>query len=270
MEKNILAFVHINKAAGTTLTHILRLNFFLKHFDVPSFMSSSDGVFQKDGMKKILRINPFIRSIAGHRIRSYSNISDLYQDVRYITLLRDPVRRTISHYQYNVEKQGANLSFDEYLTHDASFNRQTRIVAGTADLNLAKEMLKENFFLVGIVEEFDEFLIHLKKKLLPFQLKINYRLQNVSKKNSAIRKNIDKEIDQYYKKIVNRNKLDLELYNYVKNNLLPEEKRIYGPKFDFEVDRQKKIKKKYPRAMLRYIDYIFRKCYIRPMVRIRK
>ncbi len=270
MAKNILAFVHINKAAGTTLTHILRLNFFLKHFDVPSFMNSSRGVFQKEGMKKILKINPFIGSIAGHSIRSFSNLSDLYPDVRYITLLREPVKRTISHYQYNVEKHGTNLSFDEYLKHDASFNRQTRIIAGTTDLNSAKELLRETFFLVGIVEEFDEFLILLKKKLLPFELKITYKLKNVSKKNSAIRKNIEQTIDQYYEKIVDRNKLDLELFNYVKNDLIPEEKQGYGPKFDFEVDRLKGKKKKYPRALLRYIDYIFRKCYINPMVKIRK
>jgi len=268
MEKSILAFVHINKAAGTTLTHILRLNFFLKHFDVPSVMSSSSGVFQKEGMKKILTINPFVKSISGHSIRPFSNIPELYPDVRYITLLRDPVKRTISHFQYNVEKHGINLSLDEYLSHDASFNRQTRIMAGTADLSSAKEIIRKKIFLVGVVEQFDEFLVLLKKKLMPFNLRINYKLQNVSNKSSEIRENIEQKISQYYEKIVERNELDIELYNYVKNDILPELKKGYGSKFESEVARLKRQKKKFPRVVLRYVDYAFRKCYINPMIKI--
>ncbi len=268
MKKKILAFLHINKAAGTTLTHILRMNFFLQHFDVQQLFNSSSEVFQNKDLNKILRINPFIKSIAGHNIRVFSDLSDSFFDIRYITLLRDPLKRTISHYNYNVKKHGSKLNFYEYLQHSASYNRQTQIIAGSDNLDLAKHYIKNKYFLVGIVEEFDEFLVLLQKKLLPKNFRCNYKLQNVGENTSLLRSNIKMKFGEYEDLIIKRNLLDLELYKYVKEKILPFEKDTYGASFNFHVRRLKEQEKKYQRPILRYIDYVFRKFYYQPLVKM--
>ena len=163
MDRKILAFVHIYKAAGPTLAHILRLNFFLKHVDVKVLCKDSRGIFQSADMRKIMIINPFVGCITEHDIKPFSHLSDIFPEIRYSTLLRDPIKRTISQYQYNVEQLGSNLSFDEYLRIPWEMNTQTKRIVGSDDIDLAKKTISKNFFLVGIVEEFDEFLILFKR-----------------------------------------------------------------------------------------------------------
>lgn len=58
----------------------------------------------------------------------------------------------------------------------ASLNRQTRAIAGSEDVSLAKKMILRRFLLVGIVEEFDGVLILLKRKLEPFKFRPGYKM----------------------------------------------------------------------------------------------
>ena len=268
MDRKILAFVHIYKAAGTTLAHILRLNFFLTHLDVRVLCEDSRGIFQSADMKKIMLINPFVRCISGHDIKPYSDLLDKFPGIRYITLLRDPIKRTLSQYQYNVEKLGSNLSFDEHLRIPGENNTQTRWIAGSDDIDLAKKNIIKRFFLVGIVEEFDEFLILLRKKLEPLKFRPGYRTQNVAKKDSPIKADINRHFDAYREKIIRRNHLDIELYNYIKEEILPKEKKDYGPSFEFDVAQFKKLEKRYASNLLRYLDYFYRKCYYMPILKL--
>lgn len=271
MERKILAFVHIKKCAGTTLTHILRLNFFLRHCDVRCLSETSSGIFQAKDMNKLMRINPLVKCIAGHEVKPFGNLVITYPGIRFITLLRDPVQRYISQYHYNTEKLGSNLSFDDFLKTKRSFNKQTRAIAGSEDLVTAKDILNRFFFLVGIVEEFDEFLILLKKKLEPLRFRPGYRVQNVANKHSPMRRSIEKQLHKYHEQIIERNLLDIELYNYVKNDVLPKAKKEYGPTFEHDVAQFKKSKKTYSRNLLRYLDYVYRKCYFGPILKtIRK
>ena len=270
MDRKILAFVHIYKAAGTTLTHILRLNFFLTHVDVMVLCKDSRGVFQSADMKKIMIINPFIKCIAGHDIKPFSNLSDIFPDIRYITLLRDPIKRTISQYQYNVEKLGSNLSFDEHLRIPGEMNVQTRWIAGSDDIDLAKRNITRRFFLVGIVEQFDEFLILLKKKLEPLKFRPGYKLKNVTNIDSPIRTDINRHFHKYKEKIIKNNLLDIELYNYVKDEILPKEKKEYGQTFEYDVAQFKKLEKHYALNFAKYLDYVCRKCYYGPIIKLIK
>lgn len=265
MERKILAFVHIKKCAGTTLTHILRLNFFLSHCDVRCLRETSSGNFQAEDMNKLMLINPLVKCIAGHEVVPFSNLATTCPGIRFITLLRDPVQRYISQYQYNAEKLGHNLSFDDFLKSKTSFNKQTRAIAGSEDLVLAKDILNRLFFLVGIVEEFDEFLILLKKKLQPFRFRPGYEIHNITNKESNISKNIKKRLHEYHEQIIERNLLDIELYNYVKNVILPQERREYGPSFERDVAQFRRSGKGYSRNLCRYVDYVIRKCYYRPI-----
>lgn len=96
-------------------------------------------------------------------------------------------------------------------------------------------------------------------------------MQNVAKKDSLIRANINRQLAKYNQKIIERNLLDLELYNYVKNVVLPREKKVYGPTFENDLKQFKKLEKRYSRNLLRYLYYVLKKCYYEPTLRfIRK
>jgi hypothetical protein len=271
MKRKITAFVHIKKAAGTSLIHILRVNFFLRYCDVQILCKNSKNIFQAEDMRKLLKVNPFVKCIGGHDIKPYGNLVATFPGIRFITILREPIQRYISQHQYNTEKLGQKISFNEYLENPTSFNKQTRAIAGSDNIVRAKNILKTRFFLVGIVEEFDEFLVVLKKKISPLKFRIGYRQQNISSINSRLRTEILNNLNRYRQRIIERNILDIELYNYAKNEIFEIEKKEYGPHYEHDVSQFKNSAKKYSNNLLRYLDYIFRKAYYEPMFRfIRK
>lgn len=267
-KKNYLAFLHIKKNAGTTLAHILRTNFFLRYCSLQLLCRNLKDGFKAEDMKKVLLINPMIKCISGHYIRPRIDLHQKYPNLKYITLLRDPLKRYISQYQHNVEKLRHQVSFDDFLNSKSSYNKQTRTIAGSDNVELAKEILNKNFLLVGTVEEFDGFLLLLKNKLRPLNLKIDYRSKNIAKMNSTAKHDIDKKINYYYEKIVDRNKVDFELYQYVKNKILPKEKEEYGKNYENDLREFKLMKKGFNRNFLSYIDYAIRKIYYEPIFKI--
>lgn len=264
-ERELLAFVHIEKAAGTTLNHILRVNFAMRYCDVKPLSSASKGIFRAEDMRKVMAINPAVKCISGHSIKPFVDLCEVIPRIRYITLLRQPVYRYISQYQYWIETLDKKLSFDQFMNLKSTFNFQTRKIAGTEDLCLAKDILAKRFFLVGIVEEFDQFLMLLKRKLEPFNFRAGYQLQNIGDKESTIRREITQNIDEYRDKIMEVNQLDTELYRYVREELIPREKEQYGRGFENDLTAFRNSRKNYPANLVRYADYLFRKCYYEPI-----
>ena len=262
-DNELLAFVHIEKAAGTTLIHLLRSNFFMKYCDVKPLSSTSNRVVTSDDMKKVLCLNPALRCIGGHAVKPFSDLRKVFPQVRYFTLLRDPIRRYLSLYQYWLERLGKKLSFQSFLDVEGLFNFQTKKIAGTDNLHLAKKTLSKDFFLVGIVESFDEFLILFRNKLKPFEFSPYYEVKNVGNNKSPIRKSLPEIFVKYKDEIIKRNQLDIELYDYVKTVLLPREKVIYGPNFDGDLNLFKNSNNGYSlkNQIFLNLDCMVRKCY---------
>ena len=57
-KREMLAFTHIEKAAGTSLIHLLRVNYFMKYCDVMPLSIKSSGILRADDLRKIMIINP--------------------------------------------------------------------------------------------------------------------------------------------------------------------------------------------------------------------
>jgi hypothetical protein len=264
--REIIAFNHIPKTAGTTLQHLLRANFFLRYCEVRILSKRSTHFFQKDDLIRILITNPLIKCISGHAVRPYGSLIEAFEKIKFITLLRNPVDRYISHYLYRIEVMRDELKdFNAFLNKEWTFNVQTKRIAGVEDLNKAKEILTRHFKLVGLVEEFDGFLILLKKKLYPMNFRINYKPKNVGKKNSINRKKLLDNIEKYKEKIKERNRLDIELYEFVKEHILYKEKISYGTDYETDLSKFKKRKKKDSLNLFRLLDYILRKSYYTPV-----
>ena len=257
-KKEIFAFVHIEKAAGTTFIHLLRRNFFLRYIDVRPLSEKSNRIFSLQDLKKYLIINPFLKCIGGHAVVPYSALANKSLNIKFITLLREPVFRYISHYQYWVEKRQKKISFDEFLKLDWMKNFQVKKIAGSENLTLAKKIIKDWFFLVGIAEEFDEFLICLQMKILPRIFCPYYKIHNV-----GINNNIKNDIlSKYYDQIIEKNELDIKLYFYVKNEIIPNLIKQYGTDFRENINHFKKLNDKYrPPTLKSYIDFMCRKIY---------
>ena len=264
--REILAFVHIEKAAGTTLIHILRKNYFMRYMDVKPLTYPSKGVFCSKDLKKIIMINPGLMCISGHSIKPYSDLSQVIPKIRYITLLRNPVKRYISQYLYWVEKLGKKYSFKEFLQNCKTHNFQTKKIAGSYNLQTAKDILRKRFFLVGIVEKFDEFLILLKNKIKPFNFNIAYRVYNVRNRNFPYHIDMQSKMLEYRDDIIEANLLDIELYKYVKDELLQREIELLNLNYYYTLKGSIYLKNKNNRLFLTYIDYIIRKLYYEPIL----
>ena len=225
--KDIFCFVHIEKAAGTTLKHIFRRTFYFRHLTVRPYFKPKNysnkpysGIFTAKDLQLVLLLNPFTKIISGHSLKPYSNLEITKRRVRYITLLRDPVQRYLSHFEYATRQEKNGITFDQFMNKKEHKNFQTKKIAGKEDLHLAKKTIKDKFFVVGVVEQFEIFLA-----LLSFKLNLKKSIKVYDIRNRGERKNLITNLyKKYYKKIVNDNKLDIELYNYVVKNILPKNK----------------------------------------------
>jgi hypothetical protein len=174
------------------------------------------------------------------------------------------------------------VRFREFLKNDEEFNFQTTSLstgnyrgnrkACTADLKRAKEYLDQKFSIVGVVEGFDEFLIHLKKFLLPIRFDPRYSRQNVSRSKDLLGKQTPKDIlSKYANEISENNQLDLELYEYVISCIIPRQRARYGSSLDRDISEFQKIQNSSQHGMIRlYIDYVVRRCYYDPLIGVQR
>lgn len=239
-----LIFMHIPKCAGSTLTAILQQNFpECKRFHVnPMNIVAS--------RKKLILLPDEDRDqidlLYGHL--SFGWHEPLDRDAVYFTVVRHPVARITSHYNYVLfgsnqnhylhdEIVRKNMSIADYVTSGVSVelnNGQVRLFAGVEDipqepygksmisygtndpalLDMAMNHAERWFALIGIQECFDETLI-LLRDILGIR-DITYRSLNIGKadgRNYIVPS--QKEIDT----IVAYNKLDMALYNWALHRL---------------------------------------------------
>jgi len=262
MHNNILAYIHIEKAAGQTFIRILENNFILRHCRVAPLHKKHKGIFSAADLNILLKFNPFLKAIAGHSVVPFSNLDECMK-VNYITIFREPVQRYISHFQYWVDVLNRDITFEKFLSLEEIVDFQTKKIAGLPDLGKAKEIVKSKLFLSGVLEEFDDFLKVLKVKLAPQEFDIRYRKKNVAKKNK-IKSEIMDDFNKYKDRINNNNQLDLELYDFVKNQLFSEERTTClegneGLSDESEISKIQKFKRN-------IIGGLYRKFYMGPAV----
>jgi len=219
-----LVFLHVPKTGGTTLAAVIN-----RHYaGVPTY--SIKGADIPGGVERLRALpaeqRAAIRLLKGHQ--SFGLHEYLAPGARYLAMLRHPVGRVASHYNYllsnsthvlHAQLKQSGLDLAQYASSrlfPELDNGQTRLIAGVwddralveADLQQAIANIEQHFAWVGLMERFDESLVQLGMSL--GWLDIRYRKRNVSERATA------SLIDERARAaILQSNALDLRLYDYV-------------------------------------------------------
>lgn len=233
----MLAVVHIHKTAGTTLASIFKHSYGARHCDVLTV--PDEALFDAAEYRRMRRFYPRLQTMLGHAIRTYTDLETELPDLEYITFLRDPIARTASHYQYDVQRGHVGLSFEEWITHDATRDRMTRHLAGP-DASAADAMaVLDRMAFVGLQDRFDESLVIMQRAVgVP---DVRYASKWVAPSNDIKKQILADERSVEMLREVNRN--DLELHRYAVEEIYPKQIALHGSDIEDAVGRLKAANK---------------------------
>jgi len=227
----MLVFIHISKTGGNTVNHILRSSYGLCHCQVPE----EDPPFSTHDLQRLRRVYPNLKSIGGHGVRGYVELQENGTEFRYFTFMRHPLKRHASYFQFKVQGQGLKDVFEEWVVQrEWPRNRQTKSIAGVADVAEAIRIIQAKNIFVGLTERFDESMV-LLKALMANDLNISYRRVNVARSNTLAESLLLTQSTRQM--LIEANQADLELYNFVTQELYPTYQREYGPSLEADVAR---------------------------------
>lgn len=218
-----IVFIHIPKTGGMTVQAMIRDIY--RPGELHKINPDVDSIKQYQSLSRDRKDK--LKVIYGHM--DYWIHELLPPNSRYVTLMRNPVERVISHYRY-VRRTANNplrdlamqSSLEDWVArcglHEMD-NGQTRRLSGTTDfvrfgecsaamLEEARHNIRQNFALVGITERFDE-TYGLMSRLFGWRIK-HYPPRNVARRGSDI-----KEIPVRTIRLIEKlNSLDMELYQH--------------------------------------------------------
>lgn len=245
-------FLHIPKAAGTTFSRIIQRQYPARHtYTILPTAGHYSGTFA-DLKRLPLSRRASLRLLKGHMPFGYHRF--LPGPFSYITFLREPVERVLSHYaharrdpEHNLYPYMSKMSLKEALTRriyvaEAFDNFQTRLISGAwhdvpfgalddSVLEEAKENLRCHFAM-GLVERFDESLLLLRQQF-------GWRAVFYTRHNTAARNDrsaLDAVDHETLELIRRHNRLDRQLYEFAAERC---ERRIAGagPHFQLRLRR---------------------------------
>jgi hypothetical protein len=250
MDSPVIVFVHVPKTGGMTLHSILSRQ--LRGIFAESMDEAKSALNSLDGAEL-----DQLELVAGHV--PYGVHEFLRRPVEYVTMLREPVQRVVSHYWFvrndpdhylyqaiieedlslrEYAERGCGLSAEIENGQVWMFSDRARRLecADRESLEDAKLILRDRFSFVGTTERFDESLV-VMHHMLGLRTPVYVRLNTAS----APRTPLDAETRAA---IEARNLLDRELYACA-NELLDAHIRRIGPRFQRDLDRFRRLNSAY-------------------------
>lgn len=221
----MLIFLHLPKTGGTTLTPILDWNYGDKTYKITRFPAIQKFIDLPDDKKREI---PCLQGQIFYGIHAY-----IPQPCTYITMMRHPVKRLISQYQYiprRQARQGETVSrmSMEYFLEVEPFQAHTQLnlIAGGATIDealrqpleestfaRARANIERDFAVVGLVNRYDESLLLMKQHF--GWKRAFYARQNVNEG----RKTLEDFPAETQKRILAACEPEMELYHYVQQRL---------------------------------------------------
>jgi hypothetical protein len=225
-----LLLVHLPKTAGTTLAQLMRY-----HYRGGAFKGAGNVLSRLDEAEPRLQLigrKPRVRASAGHV--SFGLAEQVLPDATFVTILREPVARTLSQYYFLTESGNGTGLVPSWLDRevrgmglDEAFERgylvddlQTRMLCGLVSpydelpadaLARATTNLHDRFAYVGTTERFDELLAVLNLALGWPTTAYERARENTRRPREAP--------DDLLPLAAERNRLDTELHAYAQELL---------------------------------------------------
>ena len=271
----MLGFIHIAKTGGQTVQSMLSSAFGPAHTEAIHWRAPVATVgagqrfvvpkYSPDDFRRLLRLCPWTRSVSGHPVALWSGLHEVVPDVRYFCLVRDPVRRGASHYQFQVRTEAPDLSWREWIAWPVHHNHQVKMLARKGTAAEAIAAIRRHNVFVGLTERFDESLVLLRKLVAP-GINIAYRRTNTASSNEIARALLEDpaaraDMERVYAE-------DRILYEFVRDELYPEYVRRYGPGLEEDVAAFRAAReRRFNRRNVRIHDAV-RKLYVLPAARL--
>lgn len=243
-EKKLFCFIHIEKSGGITLHNLL-------HSCFPGYISPSSSPtfgekFTAVELDLLIRLIPWkIPGIGGHKMGAFLGYEQvLGGKVQYFSFLRAPLKRYLSHYNWQRYVEKRKLTIEKFAKDPRFHNFQTYRIAGERNLDKALTLINSSFMLVGLIERYDESLLLLGQHLnLPMQA-LRYERSNVKDYGiDAIRwESLSAELQEL---ILENNRLDIDLYRIVKDEIFPTYLAQYNGDMAADLEAFRNINKDY-------------------------
>ncbi len=239
----MLAFVHVAKTGGKTIETMMRSSFGIHHCDGTLLAPRQSGdpkdvsfivpKYNPDDLSLLKSIMPGMKSICGHNIALWSNVEEVFPDTKYFLLLRDPIKRGASHYQFHVNNDDYTKEFgfkyfpwEKWVEWETHHNHQLKMLSPDVDLDQAIKLLESKNVFVGLMEHFDESLVMMKKLFYP-DLNIAYTRENTASDNTFAKSLLADEKSR--QQIADMYAKEIPLYQYVKDEIYSKYREEYGP-----------------------------------------
>ncbi len=250
---NTVVFLHMPKAGGQSLVNLLKKNFKKRTevYDRPFRTLQLDEMILD--MEKYFKNKEIILGHFGYGIEHY-----ISSEVRYITYMREPIKRVHSlyyfilatpwHYLY---KEVIKMSLCEFMESKITYetdNCMIRYVLGEKGKILsfaecsciteehyikALEILEKKFSFVGILEDFDDSLLLLRNVIGISDMK--YLRMN---DNSLSKQKLTKDEHDIIERC---NAFDIKLYNYFRDRYYIMKESSGVSKEEFDLAKEKLI-----------------------------
>jgi hypothetical protein len=201
--------LHIPKTAGTSFRTILKDKIGdsrVVRLDIhnKNDIRLNEKAFTKDKLRNKIKV------VHGHfKFADIKELFDLNPSVRYVTWLRDPVDRVLSHYYYLMKMAAIKMgeqakdeilskvgkSLEEYVVHDQNRNEISHFLEGSS---------LDDFDFIGIQKDFENELNRFRKVMGWTNIE-NQRHNVTGSKKPAIDKKTVELIKSY-------NEKDVEIY----------------------------------------------------------
>jgi hypothetical protein len=198
--------------------------------------------------------------LGGHALAAYENYESVLANPLYVSFLRDPIERYLSHANWIAAGGAASTQLTDFLSNPRMRNIQCFRICGKREFAPARQLIEEKNYFVGSSECFDESVFVLQQ-LLGLQL-ARIERSNVTKDENR-RFGLPQLDAKTRQQVVEANREDLKLYEWVSSEWYPAQMRRVGyTDHDFQrhaeaaavkkLDRMFLIKKKTKNAISRW------------------